>query len=119
MLIPENFFEYIYLVEKAINLQSIVNSGLILGGQNLSNRQTVFFLPVDPMDKKRRDPDTIVLEAPRLAQNMHKLYKKHQNTVYWVDIQLAQQKNLSSIEQDRTQSSFTTHSQLIASRKLL
>ena len=33
-------------------LHSIINSGLILGRQNLSNRQTVFFLLVDPMDKK-------------------------------------------------------------------
>ena len=68
--------------------------------------------------QKHKDPDTIDLEAPRFAQYMHKAWKKHQNTVYWVDIQLAQQKNLSSIKQDRTQSSFTTHSQLIVSRKL-
>ena len=51
VLIPGNFFQYIYHVGCAINLHSIINSGLILGGQNLSNRQTVFFLPVDPMDK--------------------------------------------------------------------
>ena len=90
---PENFFEYIHLVEKAINLQSIVNSGLMLGGQNLSReRQTVFFLPVDPMDKKHKDPDTIDLEAPRPAQNMHEVWKKHQNTVYWVDINLLNRK---------------------------
>ena len=61
---------------------------------NLSNRQTVFFLPVDPMDKNRKDPDTIDLEAPRLAQYMHKAWKKHQNTVYWVDINLALKKGL-------------------------
>ena len=62
------------------------------GGQNLSKRQTVFFLPVDPMDKEHKDPDTIDLEAPRLAQYMHNTWKKHQNTVYWVDIKLAQRK---------------------------
>ena len=76
----------------AVNLQSIINSGLIPGGQNLSNRRTVFFLPVDPMDKEHKDPDTIDLEAPRHAQYMHKAWKKHQNTVYWVDVQFAQQK---------------------------
>ena len=75
-------------------LHSIINSGLIPGGQNLSNRQTVFFLPVDPMDKEHKDPDTIDLEAPRLAQYMHKAWKKHQNTVYWVDINLALKKGL-------------------------
>ena len=41
------------------------------------------------MDKNHKDPDTIDLEAPGLAQNMHKTWKKHQNKVYWVDINLA------------------------------
>ena len=56
--------------------------------------QTVFFLLVDPMDKEHKDPDTIDLEAPRLAQNKHKAWKKHQNTVYWVDINIALKKRL-------------------------
>ena len=55
----------------------------------MNNRQTVFFLPVDPMDKSHKDPDTIDLNAPRDAQDMHKAWKRHQNTVYWVDINLA------------------------------
>ena len=92
--IPDGFFKYIYHVGCAINLHSIINSGLIPGGQNLSNRQTVFFLPVCPMDKEHKDPDTIDLGAPRLAQYMHKAWKKHQNTVYWVDINFAQKKGL-------------------------
>ena len=82
-------------------------SGLIPGGQNLSNRQTVFFLLVDPMNKghkgnrqivffllvdpmnkEHKDLDTIELKAPRLAQCMHRAWKKHQTAVYWVDINL-------------------------------
>ena len=94
VIIPDGFFKYIYHVGCAINLHSIINSGLISGGQNLSNRQTVFFLPVDPMDKNHKDPDTIDLNAPRHAQYMHKAWKKHQNTVYWVDINLALKKGL-------------------------
>ena len=39
--------------------------------------------------KEHKDPDTIDLEAPRLAQYMQTAWKKHQNTVYWVDINLA------------------------------
>ena len=93
-LIPNNFFEYIYHIGCAVNLHSIINSGLIPGSQHLSNRQTVFFLPVDPMDKHHKDPDTIDLEAPRLAQYVHTAWKKHQYTVYWVDINLAQKKGL-------------------------
>ena len=54
VIFPNGFFQYIYHVGCAINLHSIINSGLIPGGQHLSNRQTVFFLPVDPMDKTIR-----------------------------------------------------------------
>ena len=60
----------------------------------MSNRQTVFFLPVDPMDKDHNDPDKIDLKAQRLAQYMHTAWKKHQNTVYGVDINLALKKGL-------------------------
>ena len=60
----------------------------------MSNSQTVFFLLVDPMDKNHRDLDTVDLNAPRLAQYIHKAWKKHQDTVYWVDINLALKKGL-------------------------
>ena len=92
VLIPDGFFEYIYHIRCAISLHSITNSGLIPGGQILSIRQTVFFTAVNPMNKEHKDPYEIDLNAPRLAQNMHKAWKKHQNTVYWVDINLAQKK---------------------------
>ena len=67
----------------------LTNSGLILGGQNLRKRQTVFFTSVDPMNKEHRDPNIIDLEAPSGKS------KKHQNTVYWVDIKLAQKKGFT------------------------
>ena len=59
---------------------------------NLSKRQTVFFTSVDPMNKELRDPDVIDLTAPRLAWYKQKVWKKHQDTVYWVDIKHAQKK---------------------------
>ena len=62
--------------------------------QNLSNRQTVFFLLVDPMDKNYKDPDVIDLNVPRRAQYLHKAWKRHQDAVYWVDINLAMKKGL-------------------------
>ena len=67
VLIPNDFFEYTYHIGCAINLHSIMNSGLIPGRQNLSKRQTVFFTSVDPMNKEHRDPEGIDLETPRLA----------------------------------------------------
>ena len=94
VIIPNNLFQYIYHVGCAINLHSIINSEFIPRGQSLSNRQTVFFLPVDPMDKSHKDPDDIDLGVPRRAQYLHKAWKRHQDAVYWVDINLAMKKGL-------------------------
>ena len=33
----------------------------------MSKRQTVFFLPVNPMNKEHKDPDTVDLKAPRFC----------------------------------------------------
>ena len=94
VLIPDDSFKYIYHVGCAINLHSIMNSRLIPRGQNLKDRQTVFFTSVDQMNKDHKDADEIDLNAPRLAWYRQKSWKKHQNTVYWVDIKRAQKKGL-------------------------
>ena len=65
------------------------------GGQNSSKRQTVFFLPVDTMDKSHKDLDEIDLNVPRRAQYRHKAWKKHQDAVYRVEINLAIRKGLT------------------------
>ena len=88
-IIQSNFFQYIFHVGCAFNLHSIISSGLIPGGQSSSKRQTVFFLPVDPMDKRHKDPDVIDLSVPRHAQYLHKAWKRHEDAVFWVDINLA------------------------------
>ena len=50
VLIPSNFFEYIYHIGCVVGLHSITNSGLIAGRQNSSReRQTVFFTAVNTM----------------------------------------------------------------------
>ena len=74
--------EYIYHIGCAINLHSIFDSDLIPGRENLSKKQTVFFLTVNPTNKEHKDPETIDLNAPCLAQNMQTAWKKDQNTVY-------------------------------------
>ena len=101
MVIQGNFFQYIYHVGCAFNLHSIISSGLIPGGQSLSNRQTVFFLLVDPMDKNQKDPYVIDLSVPGRAQYVHKAWRRHQDAVHWVDINLAIEKGLKF---SRTQS---------------
>ena len=52
VLIPDDFFTYIYHFGCAINLHSIVNSGLIPGRQTLSNRKTVFFYVCGSYEQK-------------------------------------------------------------------
>ena len=57
-------------------------------------RQTVFFTAVNLMNKEHKDPYEIDLNAPRLAWYKQRKWKRHQDTLYWVDVQLAQQKGL-------------------------
>ena len=52
VVIGSGIFHYIYHIGCAFNLHSIINNGLIPGGQGLSRRQTVFFLPIDPRDER-------------------------------------------------------------------
>ena len=46
------------------------------------------------MNKEHKDPYVLDLTAPRLAWYKQKKWKRHQDTVYWVDIQLAQRTGL-------------------------
>ena len=41
------------------------------------------------MDKSHKDPDDIDLNVPRHAQYLHNAWKRHQDALYWVDINLA------------------------------
>ena len=76
------------------NNAPLTDSGLIAGGQNSSrDRQTVFFTAVNPMHKNHQDPIELDLTKPRLASHKQK-WKVHQDTVCWVDFQLAQRKGL-------------------------
>ena len=95
MVIGTGIFFYIYHVGCTFNLHSIVRNGLVFGGQNLSRRQTVFFLPIDPRDESHRDPEYIDFSVPRLARFMHSTRKRHQDAVFWVDIDLAIKEGLT------------------------
>ena len=74
---------------------SFINNGLILGGQDSSWRRTVFFLPIDPRDRDHDDPELIDFSVPRRAQYLHSAWKKHQDAVFWVDVDLAIKKGLT------------------------
>ena len=57
-------------------------------------RQTVFFTAVNLTNKEHKDPYDIDFTAPRLAWHKQKKWKRHQDAVFWVDVQLAQRKGL-------------------------
>ena len=95
VIIQRGIFHHIYHVGCAFNLHSIINNGLIPGGQDSSRRQTVFFLPIDPRDKDHEDHEHIDFSLPRRARYVHSAWKKHQDAVFWVDISFAIREGLS------------------------
>ena len=44
------------------------------------------FLPIDPRDEDHQDPENIDYSVPRRARYMQKSWKRHQDTVFWIDI---------------------------------
>ena len=75
VLIGSGIFPYIYNVGSNFNLYSIISNGLIPGGQNLSRRQSVFFLPVDPRKENHKDPEYIDYSVPRHARYLQNAWK--------------------------------------------
>ena len=95
VVIGTGIFHYIYHIGCAFNLHSVINNGLIPGGQDLSRRQTVFFLPIDLRDENHKDLEHIDFSVPRRARYVHSAWKRHQDAVFWVDIDLAIREGLA------------------------
>ena len=53
------------------------------------------FCPLIPETKSKNDPEMIDFNVPRHAQYLHSAWKKHQDAVYWVDVNLAIRKELT------------------------
>ena len=102
VVIQSGFFQHIYHIRCAFNLHSIINNGLIPGVQNSSKRQTVFLLLFDPRDRGHKVHEKIDLNVPRRAQYLHSAWKKHQDAVYWVDIEFAIRKGINILYQTRS-----------------
>ena len=95
VVIGSGIFHDIYHIGCAFNLHSTINNGLIPGGQDLSRKQTVFFLPIDPRETDHKDPEQIDFSVPRRARYVHSAWKRHQDAVFWVDIDLAIREGLT------------------------
>ena len=55
----------------------------------------VFFLPIDPRDENHKDPEHIDFSVPRRARYVHSAWKRHQDAVFWVDIDLTIKEGLT------------------------
>ena len=55
----------------------------------------MFFLPIDPRDKDHKDPEHIDFSVPRRARYVHSAWKRHQDAVFLVDINLAIREGLT------------------------
>ena len=95
VLLPEEFTEKIYHVGNGKELRSIVNHGLIPRGVSLkTGRHAVFFTVVNPMDNQDglgRNPVRLVKGKNRATR---KYWKHFQDTVFWCNLKLAQQRGL-------------------------
>ena len=98
---------------------SIMNSGLIPGGQKfMSKRQTVFFT-VCGSNESRITIDLDLTWMHRvLLGTSRKRGRNIKTRCTGSTSNLLKRKDLGSIKHDRTQSSFTTRSQLIVTRRL-
>ena len=95
VLIPDNFFEYIYLFGCAVNF-TLHHKFRIDSGRTKNLAGTDRRCSLQPWilwTKNHQDPKELDLTKPRLASYKQK-WKVHQDTVYWVDIQLAQREGL-------------------------
>ena len=52
-------------------------------------------MPIDPRDENHKDPEYIDFSVPRRAPYVHNAWKKHQDAVFWVDINLAIREGLT------------------------
>ena len=73
-LIPNNIFQYIYHVGCAFNLHSIINSGLIPGGQSLSKRDRQYSVCLLIL---RTKVTRILMRSTRAYRVTHNTCRKH------------------------------------------
>ena len=85
VLIGTGIFPYI----RWMHIQSLFHYQQWTGTRRSKFEQKInSVLLVDPRNESHRDPEYIDFSVPRLARYMHKAWKRHQDAVFWVDINL-------------------------------
>ena len=96
VMIPDGFFKYVCPVRCAINLHSIMNSGLILGGQKFEQKTDGILYGCESHGQRtwRSWHDRLGSTASCMVQ-AEKVEDTKKIRCYWVDIKLAQQKGFT------------------------
>ena len=85
VLIPIDFFEFMYHIWCAIHLHSVTNSGLIPRGQNVAKDRRYSFTSADPMNKEYKDQDEIDLNSCLVqAKRMEKTFETWCIGLIWI-----------------------------------
>ena len=99
VIIQSGFFQHVYHIGCAFNLHSIINNGLIPGGQNSSKRQTVFFFCLLIPETKDIKILQRLTSMNHVVHNICTVLGRNIKTRYfWVDINLAIRKGLTSYQ---------------------
>ena len=92
VLLPKGFTKYIYHVGNVSEMHSIMLSGLIPGAQSLKRGRSVFFTIVNSIEDESCVEETSCdLTKPRIVPYKN-TWKTQENTVYWCNLKLAQEK---------------------------
>ena len=111
VFIPNDFLRVLFTTsDGAINSHSIMNSGLIPGGQNLSTRQTIFFTFVIFFTENTKIQRQSTWKHRVLHNTCRQRGRNIKTRCIWSRINLLKRKEFISIRRDRTSSSFTIHS---------
>ena len=92
VVISSNFFQHIYHVGCAFNLHQL---WINIWRSKFEQETDSIFLLIDPRVKRHKDLEKIDLSVPRHAQYLHNAWKRHQDAVFWVDINLAIEKGFT------------------------
>ena len=120
VLIANNFFEYINHIGCAVSVHYITNSGLIAGGQYSSRKDRQYSLRLwIPWTRITKIRKSLTWPNHVLHHTSKRSGKDTRIRCIGSIFSLLKENDWSSIKLDVMQSSFTIHSQLIVSRKLL
>ena len=95
VLLPEGFTECIYHIGNGKELRSIANHGLIPEGVSpRTGRQAVLLTVVNPVDSQAGLGETQCDSSQARIAPYKNTWKRSQNTVFWCNLKLAQQRGL-------------------------